>query len=160
MLAPKGCTWRKVEIIPGDRNSTKVIWHKTKASWEQQPCAPAGSQGVTRTQPDPSKAPGLRGTVKGVRGGQEQCQVPPAQVCGITTMSQNSPTNRTSRSDFTGLLLKLFSTGHSFSWLQAQTLDVLLSCNTNPQGMFRQPGTAGSALGRLHRESRGASLDF
>lgn len=51
---------------------------------------------------------------------------------------KNLPTNRTSRSDFTGLLLNVFSTGLSFSWLQAQTLGVLLSCK-NPQGLLQAP---------------------
>lgn len=58
---------------------------------------------------------------------------------------QNSPTKRTSRSDFTGLLLRVFSAGHSLSWLQAQTLDELLSCKTPQRGQSRAKRSSGRA---------------
>lgn len=58
---------------------------------------------------------------------------------------QNSPTKRTSRSDFTGLLLRVFSAGHSLSWLQAQTLDELLSCKTPQRAQSRAKRSSGRA---------------
>lgn len=100
----------------------------------------SSAQGETPTPPNleaflGSRTPTSIGTTKGRRGGQWElgghCEVSPLSS-GLQHRHQghqkNLPTSRTSRSDFTGLLLRVFSTGHSFSWLHAQTLDVLLSC--------------------------------
>lgn len=130
---------------------------------------PCRQPGVTRPHPDPSKAQGfpqfqdshLPWDNQRSQRCQEECKVTLKQVRSLESppSQQNSPTKRTSRSDFTGLLLKVFSTGHSFSWLQAQTLDVLLSCKSH-RTCSRQPGTPGTGLGRLHRVCRGVFLVF
>lgn len=145
--------------------------HETKASWEHQPCATAGS---TRSHPAPSKAQGFpqfqdchlpwdnqrsQRWAGGVQGHLEAGSPSPG-LQHHHRAQQDSPTKRTSRSDFTGLVLNVFSTGHSFSWLQVQTLDMLPSCKTNPQGTFQTTWHIRHCLGQAQQGMQGCFPGF
>lgn len=106
-----------------------------------------------------SGTPTSIGVTKGTRGGQqelrghlEELQLSSSLQHRHQARQKNLPTNRTSRSDFTGLLLNVFSTGHSFSWLHAQTLDALLSCK-NTTGFPHTSSTANTQQAQAQSDS-------
>lgn len=146
--------------------------HETKASWEHQPCATAGS---TRSHPAPSKAQGFpqfqdchlpwdnQRSQRGAGGVQGHLEAgsPPAQVSSITTEPSRTHQPRE--------LLAQISQG----WCSTSSpLDILSpgcryklwTCcppaKQTPRARSKQLGTSGTALGRLNRACRGVFLGF